>query len=103
MLMVIKASMFSLIKKDEIKTKPTAPSDLTIVHKKIERFQLAPDLHKVPIVKPTMPCLRKKVKAFTGPDKTNKSIVVATRVFLPASTPHLIEEITMGNEKKQLK
>ena len=65
--------MFSLIKKDEIKTKPTAPSDLTckiinilmqtqmeeptsedifseevsnstIVLKKIERFQLAPDL-----------------------------------------------------------
>lgn len=70
---ITKARMFSLIKNDEIKTKPTAPSDLTckiinilmqtqmeeptsedifseevsnstIVHKKIERFQLAPDL-----------------------------------------------------------
>lgn len=103
MLMVIKASMFSLIKKDEIKTKPTAPSARTIVHKKIDRFQLAPDLHKVPIVKPTIPCLSRYVKAFTGPDKTSKSTVVATRVFLPASTPHLIEDITIGNEKKQLK
>lgn len=79
--------------------------------------------------------LTRYVKAFNGPDKTNKSIAVATcqivtlveqqcniqknqgglgfknashkllqtTVFLPAATPHLIEEITIGNEKKHPK
>lgn len=57
MLMVIKESMFSLSKNEDIKTYPTAPIARTVVHDKIETVQFAPNLHKVPIVNPTIPCL----------------------------------------------
>lgn len=47
MLMVIKASMFSLIKKEVVMTYPMAPIDRAIVHKNIERPQSAPNLKKL--------------------------------------------------------
>lgn len=103
MLIVIKASMFSLIKNDDNKTYPTAPMARIRVQSKIDVAQLERSLHNVPMARPTKPCIRRYVDAFTGPDKVNNSMTVATMVFLPAAIPHLIEEITIGKEKKQLK
>lgn len=103
MLMVIRFSIFSLIKNDDIRTYPIAPNARTTVHKATERPQFIPNLHKDPIVTPTNPCISRYVDAFTGPDKMSNNIAVATMVFLPAASPHLIEEITIGNEKKQPK
>lgn len=58
-LTVIKPSMFSCIKNDDVRTYPTAPNARTNVHTKIERLQFTCNLHKDPIVNPSNPCINK--------------------------------------------
>lgn len=100
---MINASIFSPIKYEAITTLARAPIARTIVHKETEVRQFAFNLHKVPMVKPSIPCNNKYVIDFTGPDRTNNNTVVATIVFLPASIPHLIVDSTIGKAKKQAK